>query len=111
MIRYFNDSFDPKYKTTIGSDFKSNDIIIDNKNVSMQIWDTAGGEKHLSFQNIFYRHADACVLVFDLTKVETFDGLQGWKDELLSKGEIPNPTTFPFIILGNKNDLVAERTV
>ena len=85
--------------------------MVDGKNVSMQLWDTAGGEKHLSFQTIFYRHADACVLAFDLTDMESFQAIQGWKDELLAKAETSNPTTFPFILIGNKEDLIEKRVV
>ena len=48
-----------------------------------QIWDTAGQERFQSLGVAFYRGADACVLVYDLTNVKTFDALEGWRDEFL----------------------------
>lgn len=79
--------------------------------VSTQLWDTAGGEKHLSFQSIFYRKADGCLLVFDLTNPESFNSVPVWKEELLTKGEVPNPRDFPIVLVGNKVDLESERKV
>ena len=53
----------------------------------------------------FYRGADACVLVYDLTNVKTFDALEGWRDEFLIQAGPRDPEHFPFVVLGNKSDL------
>lgn len=77
----------------------------------MQLWDTAGGEKYSSFQSSFYRGANACVLVFDLTKADSFEGIKKWRTELLSRPEVIDPKKFPIIVIGNKCDLAGQRIV
>ena len=54
----------------------------------------------------FYRGADACVLVFDRSTRESFARLDRWRDEFLLLGSPAHPDTFPFLVLGNKSDLV-----
>lgn len=77
----------------------------------MQIWDTAGMERFHSLQSAFFRGADACVLVYDVTAPKTFDNLDEWKNEFLMQGNPPNPDEFPFFVLGNKSDLFEDRMV
>ena len=77
----------------------------------MQIWDTAGQEKYQSVQGVFYRGADGCVLVYDITNIESFQGLRKWKEEFLNGSNVSNPETFPFVLIGNKADLITERKV
>ena len=76
----------------------------------MQIWDTAGQEKYQSVQGVFYRGADGCVLVYDITNTESFQSLKKWKEEFLNAANISSEN-FPFIIVGNKSDLITERKV
>lgn len=71
----------------------------------MQIWDTAGLERFQSLGVAFYRGADACVLVYDVTLAKSFDNLEGWKDEFLFQGSPSDPDHFPFLVLGNKTDI------
>ena len=77
----------------------------------MQIWDTAGLERFQSLGVAFYRGADACVLVYDVTASKSFDNLEGWKDEFLFQGSPPDPEHFPFLVLGNKTDLEDSRVI
>lgn len=49
----------------------------------VQIWDTAGQERFQSLGVAFYRGADCCVLVFDVTVPKTFETLDSWRDEFL----------------------------
>lgn len=108
MHRYVNQKFSQSYQSTIGVDFLSKDIMVDNSLCVMQIWDTAGQERFKSLSNAFFRGADAIALVFDLTRRETFDHLQSWLDlfyETVREDEKP-----PIVVLGNKCDRV-ESTV
>ena len=108
MNRYVNSTFTERYKATIGADFLAKTITIEDKKCNLQIWDTAGNERFHSLGIAFYRGTDACVLVFDLTNSKSFDNIQSWIDEFLLNA-IPNtPEKFPFILLGNKYDLVHE---
>ena len=60
----------------------------------------------------FYRGADACILVFDLTQKKSFDALTTWKEEFLIQSSPPGePKAFPFVVLGNKSDLKDNRVV
>ena len=70
-------------KPTIGADFQKKEIMIDNQQVTLQLWDTAGQEKFQSLGYAFYRGADSCALVFDLTSQKSFDTLTRWKEGFL----------------------------
>jgi len=95
----------------VGADFMTKDIVVDDKNVSLQLWDTAGQERFQSLGVAFYRGADACVLVFDITKPKSFESLSNWRDEFLIQAGPRSPETFPFIVLGNMCDKASERRV
>ena len=109
MNRYHSGKFSGQYKATIGADFLSKDLEIDGKNVTLQIWDTAGQERFQSLGVAFYRGADACLLVYDVTDPRSFENLHTWKSEFMQTtgGE----QSFPFIVLGNKVDREEERRV
>ena len=74
-------------------------------NFSSQIWDTAGQERFQSLGVAFYRGADCCVLVFDVTAPNSFKTLDSWRDEFLIQASPRDPENFPFVVLGNKVDL------
>jgi len=71
----------------------------------LQIWDTAGQERFQSLGVAFYRGADCCVLVFDVTNANSFKTLDSWRDEFLIQASPRDPENFPFVVLGNKIDL------
>merc|ERR1719231_1217985 len=79
--------------------------MVDDRLVTMQIWDTAGQERFQSLGVAFYRGADCCVLVFDVTVAKTFETLDSWRDEFLIQASPRDPENFPFVVLGNKIDL------
>ena len=89
----------------------SKELVIEDKVVSMQIWDTAGQEKYQSVQGVFYKGSDGCVLVYDITNVESYQAIKKWKQEFINTANIVDPDHFPFIVVGNKMDLVTERKV
>lgn len=105
MNRYVNNKFSNQYKATIGADFLTKEVMVDERLVTMQIWDTAGQERFQSLGVAFYRGADCCVLVFDVTVQKTFETLDSWRDEFLIQASPRDPENFPFVVLGNKIDL------
>lgn len=111
MNQYVNKKFTNQYKATIGADFLTKEVMIDDKVVTMQIWDTAGQERFQSLGVAFYRGADCCVLVYDLTMPKTFESLDSWRDEFLIQASPRDPDNFPFVVLGNKSDLDSKRKV
>merc|ERR1712097_82155 len=105
MNQYVNKKFNTQYKATIGADFLTKEVSIPERLVTMQIWDTAGQERFQSLGVAFYRGADACILVFDLTSKKSFENLDTWREEFLVQSGPPDQDTFPFVVLGNKVDL------
>jgi len=111
MNQYVNKKFSNQYKATIGADFLTKEVMVDDRLVTMQIWDTAGQERFQSLGVAFYRGADCCVLVFDVTIAKTFDNLESWRDEFLIQAAPRDPDKFPFVVIGNKIDVENQRVV
>ncbi len=107
VARYVDNEFDDAYKTTIGLDFKFKETSIIGEVCRVQIWDTAGQEKLKAVAASYYRNANGIALIFDITNRESFEKLDFWINE--ASNNVPENT--PFIIIGNKNDLVEERRV
>lgn len=105
MNQYVNKKFSNQYKATIGADFLTKEVMVDDRLVTMQIWDTAGQERFQSLGVAFYRGADCCVLVFDVTVANSFKTLDSWRDEFLIQASPRDPDNFPFVVIGNKIDL------
>ncbi|KAJ3183206.1 Ras- protein Rab-7A [Gaertneriomyces sp. JEL0708] len=103
--------FSPSYKATIGTDFVTKHLDAGGREVAMQIWDTAGQERFMSLGVAYYRGADACVLVYDVTNPKSLESLPKWMSLFIEQSGIPDPKTFCFIMVGNKTDLREERTV
>lgn len=115
MNRYSTGKFTGQYKATIGADFLSKEIAVtspltgEQKLCVLQIWDTAGQERFQSLGVGFYRGADACILVYDITDPHSLDNLDHWRNEFLSQvggGLSSLAQSFPFVVLGNKIDKV-----
>lgn len=112
MHRYVNDKYSQQYKATIGADFLTKEVVLDDDKVArMQVWDTAGQERFQSLGVAFYRGADCCVLVYDVTNVKSFENIKSWRDEFLVHANVSSPETFPFVILGNKIDVEESKKV
>ncbi|KAF6037946.1 RAB22A [Bugula neritina] len=105
--RFVLDSFKPGTETTIGASFMSKTLLVDGKSYRFQIWDTAGQEKYRSLAPMYYRGASAAIIMYDITKEETFKSLKSWIKELKERG----PKNIVIAIAGNKNDLEDEREV
>jgi Ras-related protein Rab-7A len=105
MGQFVSRKFSNQYKATIGADFLTKEIQIDDRLVTMQIWDTAGQERFQSLGVAFYRGADCCVLVYDVTSSNSFKSLDSWRDEFLIQAGPRDPENFPFVVIGNKVDL------
>ncbi|KAJ5076710.1 rab family [Anaeramoeba ignava] len=111
MNTYVNQKFSDEYKATIGADFLTKELVINGSVVTMQIWDTAGQERFQSINVAFYRGADCCIMVYDITDHDSFVHLGDWKEEFMVQSAYENPETFPFVVIGNKIDCDNERLV
>jgi len=111
MERFVASKFSAQYKATIGADFSTKDVLVGGDTVTLQLWDTAGQERYQSLGTAFYRGADACVLVYDVTDAGSFAKLETWRKAFLDAADVKDPAGFPFVVLGNKADLEAAKHV
>jgi len=111
LKRYVNNEYHPDYKYTLGINFLTKEIIKNNILNIIYIWDTAGSERFRTLNSIFYRGADACILVFDLTSLKSFNNINFWMDEFLVNTSPVRAIDFPFVLVGNKSDLTNECVV
>ena len=102
ISRYANGVFKEDYIANVGIDFVSKQEIINDKNINVKLWDTAGQERFKALTPSYLRGAEGIVLVYDVTKEDTFTSLKDWIDSLKSNlGE----NSLPIVIDGNKIDL------
>lgn len=102
--QYINGTFHNTYISTIGVDFFVKEKTVDDKRVKLQIWDTAGQERFRTITYSYYRHADAVILVYDVTNLETLNNLDHWMSEI--RRFISEHV--PIILIANKIDLVKD---
>eukprot|EP00004_Rigifila_ramosa_P011494 TRINITY_DN2464_c0_g1_i1.p2 TRINITY_DN2464_c0_g1~~TRINITY_DN2464_c0_g1_i1.p2 ORF type:complete len:151 (+),score=47.50 TRINITY_DN2464_c0_g1_i1:113-565(+) len=106
-MRFADDTFSESYIPTIGVDFKIRTLELDGKTVKLQIWDTAGQERFRTITSSYYRGAQGIIIVYDVTREETFANIKQWLQEI---DRHCSETTMKLIV-GNKNDLEREKAV
>ncbi|XP_056628006.1 ras-related protein Rab-18a [Triplophysa dalaica] len=82
LLRFTDDTFDPDIGATIGVDFKVKTLAVDGNKAKLAIWDTAGQERFRTLTPSYYRGAQGVILVYDVTRQETFAKLDNWLTEL-----------------------------
>lgn len=108
VLRYTKNDFDEHSGTTLGVEFTTHKITVDGKIVAAQLWDTAGQEKFESLASIYYRGSAGAILVYDITKRESFDHIvKLWVPKMKSLTEVSTVA----ILIGNKCDLANKREV
>ncbi|NWR32587.1 RAB17 protein, partial [Tachuris rubrigastra] len=93
---------------TVGCSFFTHRLNLEVATVKLEIWDTAGQEKYQSVCHLYYRNAQAALLVYDIANKETLKKAKLWLEEL-EKKFFPNEIVIALV--GNKTDLAAEREV
>ena len=101
LSRVMDNEFKEEHNVTIGVEFGSFVVKIDNKIVKLQIWDTAGQESFRSITRIFYRGAHCVFLTYDITRDDTFLDVIDWLKEAKQHS---NPDILLYLI-GNQADL------
>ncbi|KAF9820969.1 hypothetical protein IEO21_00946 [Rhodonia placenta] len=108
LHRYTQNKFDPKNTTsTTGAFFVTKKVYVDGIKVRLQLWDTAGQERFRSMAPMYYRGANAALLLYDITNAASFDDVRGWLEEL-KKNCSPDLIIY---IVGSKADLHRQRQV
>jgi len=106
--RYMGKGFSASYLKTIGADFASKKIEIDDDQITFQIWDLAGQDSYQAVRKTFYKGAIAGLMVFDCQDPKTLTNLKSWMDEAI-KGS--DNSMLVYFVIANKIDLVDERKV
>jgi small GTP-binding protein len=101
VVRYTENKFYTTYLATIGVDFVKKVLNINDQEIILQIWDSAGQEKYNAITKQYYNRTDGILVVFDLSSRTTFNGVMNWLEEI----ELSNASGMPIVILGNKCDL------
>jgi small GTP-binding protein len=107
LNRYYNDNFNESLLLTVGVDFRVKNTKMNNLIIKYHLWDIGGREHFKSMLGYYYRDANIILLVFDITKYETFVNIKDWSDEV-DKYVNSHITK---ILIGNKLDLESERKV
>ena len=107
LLQFTDNKFREKHEITIGVEFESKTIEVDGKLIKIQIWDTAGHEAFQSITRTYYKGAVGALLVYDITRKETFNHLVKWLSEVKENAS----KEITIILIGNKNDLENERQV
>ncbi|XP_010262670.1 PREDICTED: ras-related protein Rab2BV [Nelumbo nucifera] len=107
LSRFTRNEFCLESKSTIGVEFATRTLQVDGKTVKAQIWDTAGQERYRAITSAYYRGAVGALLVYDITKRQTFDNVQRWLRELRDHAD----SNIVIMMAGNKSDLNHLRAV
>ena len=107
LNRFLNDTFIEDYQATIGLDFQSKNVQIDNQDIHLLLYDTAGQEKFRSLIPMYTRDANIILLVYDISNRDSFINLSQWLKDLTNV----NLEEIILCIVGNKIDLVEKRVV
>ena len=107
ITRFLNDSFDDSYQATIGIDFESKIVYLEDRTVRLQLWDTAGQERFKSLIPSYIRDSSVAVVVYDVTNRHSFQEAEKWVGEVR---EERGDSVLVFLV-GNKIDLVERREV
>ena len=105
--RFKSNQFVGDYEPTVGLDFQSIPLLIDNQNVTLLLYDTAGQEKLRSLIPLYTKDANIIFLIYDTTNYESFTNIEKWYESLSNI----NKEEAIFILVGNKIDLTEERKV
>ncbi|ONK66666.1 uncharacterized protein A4U43_C06F10720 [Asparagus officinalis] len=107
LSRFTRNEFSLESKSTIGVEFATRSIHVDDKVVKAQIWDTAGQERYRAITSAYYRGAVGALLVYDVTRHVTFENVERWLKELRDHTD----TNIVIMLVGNKADLRHLRAV
>eukprot|EP00246_Nothoceros_aenigmaticus_P009970 TRINITY_DN261_c0_g1_i1.p1 TRINITY_DN261_c0_g1~~TRINITY_DN261_c0_g1_i1.p1 ORF type:complete len:221 (-),score=36.05 TRINITY_DN261_c0_g1_i1:1179-1841(-) len=107
LTRFSRNEFSLESKATIGVEFQTRTIVVDHKTIKAQIWDTAGQERYRAVTSAYYRGAVGAMLVYDITKRQSFDHVQRWLEELKAHAD----SNIVIMLVGNKSDLGNLRAV
>lgn len=103
ILRFIKESFSNDLKKTIGTNFLIKDVVVNDINVRLLVWDIGGQSSFSSMRAVYFKGSNACIGVYDITSPESLLKIPGWLSSIKkSVGDIP------MILLGNKYDLAPD---
>jgi Ras-related protein Rab-1A len=107
ILRYVEGDFPGNIMSSIGVDFKTKQIDLDDRLIKLQIWDTAGHEKFRTITTSYYKSAHAIIILYDITQKASFDHIRNWITEIDKFGK----QGVLKVIVGNKLDMENNRKI
>jgi len=108
VLRFVKGEFHENNESTIGAAFLTQTVALsDNTMVKFEIWDTAGQERFNSLAPMYYRGAQAALVVYDITNESSFNRAKAWVKELQTQGT----SKMIIALVGNKSDLEDARRI
>lgn len=107
LLQFTDNKFRNQHELTIGVEFGAKTVEIDSKVIKIQIWDTAGQEAFQAITRTYYKGAVGALLVYDITRKETFLHVTKWLEEVRNNSS----KNITVILIGNKKDLEQKRQV
>ena len=114
LFRYLYNKYDENLNSTFGAGFKTKDVPYndDGDKLKLNLWDTAGQERFEQVTKLYFRDAEAAIVVYDLTHEDSFKKAQKWvqilEEERMGSQEQPR---IEIVLVGNKCDRADEKTV
>ncbi|CEP17941.1 hypothetical protein [Parasitella parasitica] len=107
ITRFMYDTFDNTYQATIGIDFLSKTMYLEDRTVRLQLWDTAGQERFRSLIPSYIRDSSVAVVVYDITSRTSFQNTSKWIEDVRAE----RGSEVIIVLVGNKTDLNDKRQV
>ena len=108
LIKYTDQSFQDIHMATIGLDYRVKTMKLkNNKEVKIQIWDTAGQDRFRSITKNYYKGSHGIILIYDITNRRTFENVQKWISQIREE----TSQNVVIYLIGNKIDMKEERKV
>ena len=109
ITQFIDQTFQEDQQSTTGGTFSTKSVICDNtKILKFEIWDTAGQERYRALTKMFYKDANAAVLVYDITRKDSFEELQNYWAQQIKECSPPN---IILAVAANKSDLIDKEVV
>ncbi|XP_042406279.1 ras-related protein RABH1e [Zingiber officinale] len=107
ITRFMYDKFDITYQATIGIDFLSKTMYLEDRTVRLQLWDTAGQERFRSLIPSYIRDSSVAIIVYDISNRQSFLNTSRWIEEVRTE----RGSDVIIVLVGNKTDLIDKRQV
>jgi small GTP-binding protein len=112
LSRYSTNTYEDRFLTTIGLDYKILKVHISGRDVTLCLWDTAGQERFQSITPSFYRNASGILMVYDVKDYATFQNCTKWMEQIKKDATVARNDKLRIVLVGNKIDChVNERQV